>query len=235
VTRLTRSAGISDRSPANGAKLRHVATLNLSRARVARIKAEENIFSGISMQRLLFAVILSLLASCDSQAGASCEGRCSGHGQCIDDGVCLCEVGHFGSNCSHSQDAWKKMHKLEHNFYEHSAFKSRYMLAAHYLRRCRHIVEVGGYRTPITDFLRSSNHLSITVLDPYIKPLAVDTFNGVPCKVRHLPMLFEEYRLNGNEDCFVYMGLDYYNTQNEPMYTIFSRARISLLISTPPA
>jgi hypothetical protein len=88
--------------------------------------------------------------------------------------VCLCEHGWFGGNCSRALEGWAKMHRLEHNFYEHDAFKSRYVLAAHHLRHCRHIVEIGGYRTPISSFLRSQ-HESVTTIDPYIKPLAADS------------------------------------------------------------
>ena len=146
---------------------------------------------------------------------APCVRDCSGHGRCIDGGVCLCELGWFGGNCSRALEGWAKMHRLEHNFYEHDAFKSRYVLAAHHLRHCRHIVEIGGYRTPISSFLRSQ-HLSVTTIDPYIAPLAADTLNGAPCRVRHLPMMFEDYVLTGEEDCFLYIGLDYYDEENRP-------------------
>lgn len=83
----------------------------------------------------------------------------------------MCEEGWFGRNCSGALQNWKEMHKLEHNFYEHDSFKSRYVLAAHHLRGCRHIVEVGGYRTPISSFL-NGHHLSVTTIDPYIRPYA---------------------------------------------------------------
>lgn len=52
------------------------------------------------------------------------------------------------------------------------AFKSRYVLAAWLLRDCKHIVEIGGYRTPITDFLdlEKGFHDSVTVFDPKMRP-----------------------------------------------------------------
>ena len=108
------------------------------------------------------------------------------------------------------------MHKLEHNFYEHDAFKSRYVLAAYHLRSCKNILEVGGYRTPISSFL-FSRHESVTTVDPYVKPLAADELNGAPCRVRHVPMLLEDYEMRGDEDCFVFMGLDYYDEKNMPL------------------
>lgn len=161
---------------------------------------------------LLVGVLLCTLLGV---AGEGCSQECSEHGRCIDGGVCLCEHGWFGGDCSRKLEGWAKMHRLEHNFYEHDAFKSRYVLAAHHLRHCKHIVEIGGYRTPISSFLRS-HHQSVTTIDPYIKPLAADTLNGAPCKVRHLPMMFEDYRLSGSEDCFLYIGLDYYDEENRP-------------------
>ena len=169
------------------------------------------------------AVLHSSPAPADgSPATPGCRSArdCSDRGACleagaVDGGVCLCQHGWFGGNCSHALEGWAKMHRLEHNFYEHDAFKSRYILAAHHLRHCKHIVEIGGYRTPISEFLRS-RHESVTTIDPYIKPLAADTLNGAPCTVRHLPMMFEDYRLKGHEDCFLYIGLDYYDEHNRP-------------------
>ena len=171
---------------------------------------------------MLLSVLCALLHPASMAGGGdrprdACarDEHCSGNGRCIDGGVCLCEYGWFGGNCSRALEGWAKMHRLEHNFYEHDAFKSRYVLAAHHLRHCRHIVEIGGYRTPISSFLRSQ-HESVTTIDPYIKPLAADSLNGAPCRVRHLPMMFEDYRLRGDEDCFLYIGLDYYDEENRP-------------------
>lgn len=52
------------------------------------------------------------------------------------------------------------------------AFKSRYVLAAWLLKDYLNIVEIGGYRTPITDFLDldGGRHQSITVFDPRCAP-----------------------------------------------------------------
>ena len=105
------------------------------------------------------AVLDSSPAPADgSPAAPGCRSArdCSDHGACleagaVDGGVCLCQHGWFGGNCSHALEGWAKMHRLEHNFYEHDAFKSRYILAAHHLRHCKHIVEIGGYRTPISE------------------------------------------------------------------------------------
>ena len=68
------------------------------------------------------------------------------------------------------------------------ALQSRYVLAAHFLRHARHIVEVGGYRSNlITNFL-TGQHKSVTVysLDAEFEPLEKDTLNGAACRVRHI-------------------------------------------------
>ena len=145
------------------------------------------------LAEIIAAIALLVLAHHPLQLNASkCPNSCSGRGECIDSGVCLCTEGWYGADCTGDIAAWKKMHKLEHNFYEHHAFKSRYVIAAHHLKHCRHIVEIGGYRTPITHFL-TSQHASVTVLDPYVKPVANHSLNGAECKVRHLPMMFEDF------------------------------------------
>lgn len=146
----------------------------------------------------LVAAVLLLVTHPQKLNASKCPSDCGENGKCIDGGICLCTEGWYGADCSGDIGLWKKMHKFEHNFYEHDAFKSRYVIAAHHLRGCRHIVEIGGYRTPITHFL-TSQHASVTVLDPYVKPVANETLNGAPCRVRHFPMMFEDYakRLTG--------------------------------------
>ncbi len=47
------------------------------------------------------------------------------------------------------------------------AFKTRYVLAANYLKNCSEVIEIGGYKTPISDFL---DDRKITVIDPYTNP-----------------------------------------------------------------
>jgi hypothetical protein len=73
------------------------------------------------------------------------------------------------------------------------ALQSRYVLAAHFLRRARHIVEVGGYRNNlITNFL-TGHHESVTVysLDAEFEPQTRDTLNGAACRVRHIGDYFQ--------------------------------------------
>jgi hypothetical protein len=71
--------------------------------------------------------------------------------------------------------------------------RTRYALAAHFVRLCPHIVEIGGYRgNVITAFLRGQ-HESVTVfsLDEEFEPLERTELNGAPCRVRHLREYFQ--------------------------------------------
>lgn len=68
---------------------------------------------------------------------------------------------------------------------------ARHALAAHFLRDCAHIVELGGYRTPITGFLTHQPQ-SVLSIDPKIEPLERDELNGAACRVRHIPRKFQQ-------------------------------------------
>jgi hypothetical protein len=61
----------------------------------------------------------------------------------------------------------------------------RQVLAAHAVRHCPHIVEIGGAGLPITGFL-THRPRSVTVIDPKIPAFSAATLNGAPCEVRHL-------------------------------------------------
>lgn len=61
----------------------------------------------------------------------------------------------------------------------------RQVLAAHAVRNCEHIVEIGGAGLPLTRFLTHAP-LSVTVIDPKIPAFSADRLNGRPCQIRHL-------------------------------------------------
>lgn len=70
----------------------------------------------------------------------------------------------------------------------------RQVLAAHALRRCAHIVEIGGAGLPITGFL-THRPASVTVVDPKIPAFEASALNGCPCRVRHLAAKLQEVDL----------------------------------------
>lgn len=67
----------------------------------------------------------------------------------------------------------------------------RQVLAAHFLRDCQHIVEIGGHVRPITPYL-THRPLSVLSVDPKTPPLEEETLNGHPCRVRHVAKKFQE-------------------------------------------
>lgn len=70
----------------------------------------------------------------------------------------------------------------------------RQVLAAHAVRHCPHIVEIGGAGLPITGFL-THQPASVTVIDPKIPPHEADTLNGAPCRLRHIAAKLQQVEL----------------------------------------
>lgn len=71
------------------------------------------------------------------------------------------------------------------------AAQTRCVIAAHFVRDCPHVVEIGGFRTPVSLYL-TGTHESVTVLDPLMREYAADSLNGAPCRVRHVPAAFQD-------------------------------------------
>jgi hypothetical protein len=71
----------------------------------------------------------------------------------------------------------------------------RQVLAAHSVRGCAHIVEIGGAGLPITGFLTHRPD-SVTVVDPKIPAFSAGSLNGHPCRVRHLAAKLQEVDLD---------------------------------------
>lgn len=58
--------------------------------------------------------------------------------------------------------------------------KTRYAVAAFLLRDCKTIVEIGGYKTPISDFVKDKPiHVIDPLVDPSTNPLAIHHRVGV--------------------------------------------------------
>ena len=67
----------------------------------------------------------------------------------------------------------------------------RQVIAAHFVRDCAHIVEIGGHLTPITGFLTHTPQ-SVLSVDPKTTAYEADELNGQHCSVRHVPKKFQE-------------------------------------------
>jgi hypothetical protein len=77
------------------------------------------------------------------------------------------------------------------DYLESEAAQSRCVIAAHVMRHCPHVLEIGGFTTPISLFL-TGHHESVTVIDPLMRAYASDHLNGYPCQVRHVPKSFQQ-------------------------------------------
>lgn len=67
----------------------------------------------------------------------------------------------------------------------------RQVLAAHFVRDCAHVIEIGGHIRPVTGFL-THNPLSVLSVDPKTPDFQADELNGRPCQVRHIARKFQE-------------------------------------------
>lgn len=70
----------------------------------------------------------------------------------------------------------------------------RQVLAAHAVRGCADVVEIGGAGLPITGFI-THRPRSVTVVDPKIPAFEAQSLNGAPCAVRHLAAKLQEVRV----------------------------------------
>lgn len=71
----------------------------------------------------------------------------------------------------------------------------RQVLAAHFVRGCPHILEIGGHGRPVTDYLTHAP-LSVTSIDPKTAEYEAEELNGRPCRVRHIARKFQDVELD---------------------------------------
>jgi hypothetical protein len=125
------------------------------------------------------------------------------------------------------------------NYLNSDAFTTRYVLAAHFVRECRAVVEIGGSVPSIDDFL-TGIHDSVLVIDPRIEESDSDMLRGKRCRVAHVRARFQDV------DWQVLAGIDYglvmlglYLDGLEPchyemLYRLINQARVTV-IEFPPS
>lgn len=86
--------------------------------------------------------------------------------------------------------------------------RSRYLIAAHYVRGCPIVVEIGGFKTPVTGYLTHTPK-RVLMVDPIMPEYHSEELHGKPCRVDHVRGLFQEYEfdLPRREYGFVCLGL----------------------------
>jgi len=111
------------------------------------------------------------------------------------------------------------------------AAQSRCVIAAHALRACPHVVEIGGFTTPITHFL-TGRHQSVTVFDPLMKAYSSDRLNDAPCKVRHVPQPYQQAPLDiEGKYGFVMLGASLKHFSENPEQRVQEWAMLVDLVS----
>ncbi len=110
------------------------------------------------------------------------------------------------------------------------ALQSRYVLAAHFLRNTRSIVEVGGYRNNVITRFLTGPHDSVTVfsLDAEFEPLELETLNGAPCRVRHIKDYFQNHSYPEAGLGVVALGLEIIGDMN-PFYDLLRRCQVAVI------
>ena len=114
------------------------------------------------------------------------------------------------------------------------------MLAAHFVRDCPHILEIGGHIRPVTGFL-THHPLSVTSVDPKTPAFEAEELNGQPCKVRHIDKKFQQVDYDYEPGSYGLVLLGYSLKpfgQREPLgqllFSLIDNAR-RVVIEYPPA
>jgi hypothetical protein len=110
------------------------------------------------------------------------------------------------------------------------ALQSRYVLAAHFVRGVRDIVEVGGYRHNAISRFLTGQHESVTVysLDAEFEALELDMLNGAPCRVRHLRDYFQNHAAPDDGLGLIALGLEIQGDL-APFCDLLRRASIAVI------
>jgi hypothetical protein len=122
---------------------------------------------------------------------------------------------------------------------EGPASSVRQVLAAHFLRDCPHIVEIGSHTSPITPYI-VHRPLSVLCVDPKTPPFESECLHGHPCKVRHIARKFQnvEYDYQPHTYGLVLLGysLKSYGRKEplgELLFSLIDNARIVVIDYAP--
>ncbi len=107
------------------------------------------------------------------------------------------------------------------------ALQTRYVLAAHFVRHCRNIIEIGGYRDNLITRFLTGSHDSVTVfsLDAEFEPLEQETLNGAPCRVRHINDYFQNHDYPTESLGVVALGIEILGDR-EPFFRLLRQAQV---------
>lgn len=110
------------------------------------------------------------------------------------------------------------------------ALQTRYVLAAHFVRNARNIIEIGGYRNNVITRFLTGVHDSVSVfsLDAEFEPLEQDTLNGAPCRVRHVHDYFQNYEHPSESLAVVVLGIEILGDR-QPLLDLLRKAQVVVI------
>jgi hypothetical protein len=110
------------------------------------------------------------------------------------------------------------------------ALQTRYVLAAHFVRNARNIVEIGGYRDNLITRFLTGTHDSVSVfsLDAEFETFEGDTLNGAPCHVRHVGDYFQNYTHPTESLGVIVLGIEILGGF-DPLCELLSRADVAVI------
>jgi len=110
------------------------------------------------------------------------------------------------------------------------ALQTRYVLAAHFVRDARNIVEIGGYRDNVITRFLTGKHDSVSVfsLDAEFEPLEQEILNGALCRVRHVSDYFQNYTHPTESLAVIVLGIEILG-DFEPLCNLLSHADIAVI------
>jgi len=110
------------------------------------------------------------------------------------------------------------------------ALQSRYVLAAHFVKDARNIVEIGGYRDNVITRFLTGTHDSVSVfsLDAEFEPFEAETLNGAPCRVRHVGDYFQNYPHPTESLAVIVLGIEILG-DFDPLCNLLSNAEVAVI------
>ena len=110
------------------------------------------------------------------------------------------------------------------------ALQSRYVLAAHFVRHARNIVEIGGYRDNVITRFLTGTHDSVSVfsLDAEFETFEAETLNGAPCRVRHVSDYFQNYTHPTESLGVIVLGIEILG-DFDPLCNLLSNAEAAVI------
>lgn len=110
------------------------------------------------------------------------------------------------------------------------ALQTRYVLAAHFVRHARNIVEIGGYRENVITRFLTGTHDSVSVfsLDAEFETFEAETLNDAPCRVRHVSDYFQNYPHPTESLGVVVLGIEILG-DFDPLCALLSHAEVGVI------